>query len=339
MPLKKIVVIGASAGGVEALTKLVSGLPVDLPVALFVVLHISSHGTSILPRILSRAGALEAIHPSHDEVIKSGRIYVAPPDHHLLIKRGHIHLGRGSKENGHRPAIDPLFRTAARAYGSRVIGVVLSGALDDGTAGLLAVKMQGGISIVQNPDDALYPDMPRSAIENVQIDYILPVSEIAATLVSLAQEPLHEEEPTPVSNQLEIESNMAELDPAALHKSDRPGTPSTFACPDCGGVLWELNEGNLLRFRCRTGHAFSVESLLSQQSDALEEALWSAMRALEENAALTRRIAERARKRDQHTIVKRYEEKEQLAQQRAEVIRQVLLNNLSNITKQAREET
>lgn len=337
MPVPKIIVIGASAGGVEALTKLVSGLPTDLSVALFVVLHISSHGTSILPRILSRAGLLEAIHPKHDEVIQPGHIYIAPPDHHLLVKRGHIHLGRGSKENGHRPAIDPLFRTAARAYGSRVIGIVLSGALDDGTAGLLAVKMQGGITIVQNPDDALYPDMPRSAIENVQVDYILPVSEIAAILVRLAHEPLQEEELAPVSNDLQIESDLAELDPAALHKSDRPGTPSPFACPDCGGVLWELNEGNLLRFRCRTGHAFSVESLLSQQSNALEEALWSAMRALEENAALTRRIAERARKRNQHTIVKRYEEKEQLAHQRAEVIRQVLLNNLSDIGSKANE--
>lgn len=328
----KIIVVGASAGGVEALSQLVAGLPPDLPAAVFVVLHISPGGTSTLPQILSRAGALEAIHPKDKEVIQRGRIYIAPPDHHLLVKPGHIHLARGPRENNHRPAIDPLFRTAARAYGSQVIGVVLSGVLDDGTAGLLAVKIRGGIAIVQDPNEALYSDMPRNAIENVEVDQILPVSEIAEVLVCLAQKPVTEEVAT-VSSQMAMESDMAELEETALQSIERPGIPSGYSCPECGGVLWELNEGNLLRFRCRTGHAFSVETLLAEQSEALEESLWIALRALEESAALSQRLAERARQRNYELVATRYEEQVLSTKQRAEIVRQVLLNGLSRIDK------
>lgn len=327
----KIIVIGASAGGVEALTKLVASLPADLPAAIFVVLHVSPEGTSVLPRILNRAGPLQAMHPKHGQAIEPGRIYVAPPDFHLLVKRGYIHLARGPQENRHRPAIDPLFRTAARAYGPLVIGVVLSGSLDDGTAGLLAIKMRGGVAIVQDPDDAYFSGMPRSAIENVEVNYILPASEIAPVLEELASQSLSEEKVNPVSGDIEIESDMAELDPIAVHKDDRPGTPSGFGCPECGGALWEIKESDYLRFRCRVGHAYSIDSLLAEQSEALEDALWSALRALEESGALAHRMARRARENNQNLIATRYEERARSTQQQSEIIRQVLLKGMKNI--------
>ena len=322
---RKLIVIGASAGGIEALKKLLAELPSDLPAAVLVVLHIPPHSTSVLPSVLSRAGSLEAVHPNQGEILQSGRIYVAPPNHHLLIKLGKLHLARGPKENGHRPAIDVLFRSAAQAYGPAVVGVVLSGLLDDGTAGLLAIKQQGGIAIVQKPDEALYPSMPLSAIENVEIDQILPASEIGATLVRLADEPVSEKDQV-VSNDQKIELEMAELVPEAMHQEARPGTPSVFSCPECSGVLWELKDNNLSRFRCRTGHAFSAESLLAQQSESIEVALWTALRALEETAALRHRMEKRADKLGHTARAQRYREQAQVAKQRAELLRQALLN-------------
>ncbi|MBD1901769.1 chemotaxis protein CheB [Trichocoleus sp. DQ-A3] len=321
-----IIVLGASAGGVEALTQLVKALPPDLPAAIFVVIHFPAHSTSAMPSILNRCGCLKASHPKDGEAIQHGRIYVAPPNYHLLVKRGYIHLARGPKENGHRPAIDPLFRTAAQFYGRRVVGVVLSGNLDDGTAGLAAVKQRGGVAVVQDPNDALFPGMPRSAIENVEIDYILPLSAIAPTLVSLAQESVAAEEKEPVTDEMEMESESAELDMASIYKDDRPGTPSGFGCPDCGGALWELHDSQLLRFRCRTGHGYSVETLLAEQSEALETALWNAFRALEERAALSRRMHQGARDRNQTRSAKRFEEQAHEAQHNATIIRQLLLN-------------
>jgi two-component system chemotaxis response regulator CheB len=335
MNRQKIIVIGASAGGVEALTKLVAGLPADLQAAIFVVLHISPEGTSVLPKILNRAGQLQALHPKHGQAIEQGRIYVAPPDFHLLVKPGYIHLARGPHENRHRPAIDPLFRTAAQAYGPRVIGVVLSGVLDDGTAGLLAVKMRGGVAVVQDPDDAYFSSMPRNAIENVEVNYILPVSEIPPVLVELVRQPLSDEGVNPVSGEMEIETDMAELEPGATHNHNRPGTPSAFACPECGGVLWEINDDNFLRFRCRVGHAYSSDSLLAEQSEALEDALWSALRALEESGTLADRMARRARENNQNLVAMRYEKRAKSVKQQAEIIRQVLLQGTSNIPEKS----
>lgn len=325
-----IIVVGTSAGGVGALTELVKDLPLDLPAAIFVVLHVPSYATSVLPNILNRCGLLKASHPSDGEEIQHGRIYVAPPDYHLLVKQGHIHLARGPRENGHRPAIDPLFRTAARFYGRRTVGVILSGNLDDGTAGLIAVKMQGGVAVVQDPNEALFSGMPRSAIENVEVDHILPLSAIAPKLVRLAQEPVVAAA-EPVTGEMEIETDIAELDMAALQKAERPGTPSGFACPECGGALWELREGELIRFRCRTGHAFSAQALLAEQSENLETALWTGLRALEEKAALARRMFAGARSRNQPRSAARFEQQARESQQNAAIIRQLLLKGDSAI--------
>jgi two-component system chemotaxis response regulator CheB len=290
-----IITVGASAGGVEALGTLVEGLPADLPASVFVTLHVPSHGFSALPQILSRRGPLPAQHARDGEVIVPGRIYVAPPDHHMLIHPGAIRLSKGPRENGVRPAVDPLFRTAARWYGLRVVGVVLSGMLDDGTAGLLAIKERGGLAVVQHPDDAMFPGMPRAALDVVAIDHVLPASGIPALLDRLARDPVAAPADELMPEHMELEAAIAEFDLEAIQALDRPGTPSAFACRDCAGVLWEIHEGDLVRYRCRVGHAWSPTSLMAEQSKSLETALWIAFRALEERAALALRAAGRFR--------------------------------------------
>jgi two-component system, chemotaxis family, protein-glutamate methylesterase/glutaminase len=322
-----IIVIGTSAGGVEALTYLVKNLPPDLNAAVIIVLHVSSHSTSVLPKILSRAGNLPVSHAQDGEAIVHGWIYVAPPDYHLLVEQGYLRLTRGAKENRCRPAIDPLFRSAARTYGQRVIAVLLTGMLDDGTAGLMAVKMRGGVVIVQNPDDALFSDMPRNAIDNVDdIDHIAPLSDIPSILVGLVNIPMEIEPENPIPSRIEFETEIAQLNLDAVeNESDRPGKPSTFGCPDCGGILWKVEEGNLLRFRCRTGHAYSAETLLATQSDKVEDALWIALRALEEKASLSDRMASRMETRNQTLSAQRFKEEAQSAWQRSAIIREVLL--------------
>ena len=326
MPGHGIIVIGASAGGVEALVKLVGQLPADLPASIFIVLHIPAQSPSLMPGILSRSGPLEAEHPINNEAIAPGRIYVAPPDHHLLVARGHVHVIRGPKENRHRPAIDPLFRSAALAYGPRVVGVVLTGALDDGTAGLIAIKRRGGIAIVQDPNEALYPSMPRSALEHTDVDYCLSLSEIGSQLERLAHQQVGEEGAYPVPDDMEEEVKYVEmnLNNGIFSPSERVGKPSPFSCPECGGVLWELQDEDLLRFRCRVGHAFSIESVEAAQVEQLEDALWTALKTLEENASLSRRMAKRARERGRENLAREYEERVRSAEQRARIIQQVL---------------
>jgi two-component system chemotaxis response regulator CheB len=332
---RDIIVVGASAGGVEALTALVAGLPPDLPAAVFVVLHLPAEGRSMLPGILARVGPLPADHPREEEPLVHGRIYVAPPDHHLIVQRGTVRLARGPRENLHRPSIDVLFRTAARAYGPRVVGVVLSGTLDDGTAGLLSIKSRGGVAIVQDPDEALFAAMPASARDHVDVDYCLPVAQMGQVLATFAREPVGEERAPAASQEMEMESDMAELQVSALHDDDRPGRVSGFSCPECHGVLWEVQDGELLRFRCRVGHALSVDTLLAEQSEELEAALWAALRALEEQAALTRRLADRGRERGRTALVARFEERAEQAQSRATLIRQALLNEAAGARESA----
>ncbi|HKY05942.1 MAG TPA: chemotaxis protein CheB, partial [Blastocatellia bacterium] len=331
MPGHDIVVMGASAGGVEALKAVVSGLPADIPASIFVVLHVPDNGTSVLPYILDRSGPLPASHARDMEEIRPGHIYVAPPDSHLLLKRGYIRLTRGPKENGHRPAVDPLFRTAARTYGKRVIGVILSGTLDDGTAGMIAIKKRGGLTIAQSPETALYAGMPLSAIENAPIDYIIPVSEISAGLLRSVNEPVvgAEEEET-MSDELEMEADIVELDPESLRAEKRPGIPSRFTCPECNGVLWEIDDEGLLRFRCRVGHAYSSESLLAGQFDVVESALWAALRALEENISLSSRVAMRMRRQGHSQTAERFDRRVSESEQQAEVLRLLLANRSSS---------
>jgi two-component system chemotaxis response regulator CheB len=330
MPDHDIVVVGASAGGVEALVRLVASVPAGLPAAVFVVLHVPPTSTSALPDILGRSGPLPASHVKDGEPIEPGRIYVAPPDHHLLIRPGHVHLARGPRENGHRPAVDPLFRSAAREYATRVVGVVLSGALDDGTAGLVAIRARGGPAIVQDPADALYSGMPVNALEHVAVDHVLPAAAMGGLLARVATEPATQPPgPAPTDMKMEVEMEQFSLDAV---ESSHPGKPSGFSCPDCNGVLWAIQDGGLERFRCRVGHAWSPESLITRQSESLEAALWIALRSLEERAALAGRLAEPARRRGHTITASRFEEQATEAQQAARAVRNLLLDRDSFAT-------
>jgi|1185.fasta_scaffold54806_2 two-component system chemotaxis response regulator CheB len=323
-----LIAVGASAGGVHTLSELVSQLPADLPAAVLVVLHISPQGRSVLPAILSRASRLPAIHPRSGELLQAGRIYVAPPDHHLVVEDGRLRLSRSATENGHRPAIDVTFRTAALAYGPRCVGVVLTGNLDDGTAGLAAIKGCGGLAVVQDPQDALYPSMPESAIGAVAVDYVLPLAAMAATLSDL------------VRRKPEASTSCVEEEPTTLLVSDwqggaEVGQPSGFTCPECGGALFE-NPGsqNPDHFRCRTGHAYSPQSLIAKQTEALEATLWASMRALEESAALARRLEHRARRAGNDYSRSRYEGRALRAESHAEQLRRILASREEEIASE-----
>lgn len=319
---RDIVVIGASAGGVEALGAVVAGLAADLRAAVFVVLHIPPSGTSVLPAILERRGRLPAAHAVDEEPIEHGRIYVAPPDHHLLLQPEGIAVVRGPHENGYRPAIDPLFRSAARSFGPRVTGVVLSGVLDDGTAGLAMIKQAGGRTLVQNPAEALYPMMPSNAIEFVSPDAVLDAAALGAAITEFTAEAVPAIVQTTDDPLLEEEA-FVKIDRGSS-ESPQPGDPSGYTCPACGGSLWEDDEGGIARFRCRTGHGFSSETLLAEQSHVVERGLWSALRALEERAAMSRRMAARFRARGRRTTAARFERQANAAVDQAVAIRDAL---------------
>jgi two-component system chemotaxis response regulator CheB len=255
----------------------------------------------------------------------------------LLIFRDGIRLYRGPRENGNRPAVDPMFRSAALAYGRRVIGVVLSGNLDDGTSGLLAIKRRGGIAVVQDPDDAMFAPMPQSAIDHVNVDHVVKLGRMGSLLSELAREPVPEEVHA-VSDDAKKETEYAELDLARIQDvEDHPGDLAPFGCPDCGGTLWELHEGNLVRFRCRVGHAWTSEALLASQAETLDAALWTALRALEESASLSRELADRARARGNDRMAERLADDAVLAERRASTIRTVLLQDRQPALEGARE--
>jgi two-component system, chemotaxis family, protein-glutamate methylesterase/glutaminase len=330
MATRDIIVIGASAGGVQALSKLVTDLPADLPAAVFAVLHVAADVPSLLPQILSRESHLPAAHAKNGEEIVNGRIYVAPPDLHLLIENKQIKLVHGPKENLHRPSIDALFRSAARWAGPRVIGVVLTGARSDGTVGMRAIKLRGGITIVQDPLEAPFPSMPMSVMQNMRVDYKMPLSEIGALINHLSRETVPEESRYAVSDEVEIESKIAEQEMEAgelIASVEKLGRVSKLTCPDCHGALWEINDEDILRFRCHVGHAFSAEALSNGQSQMLEVALWSAVRALEEQMMLAKRIVQRARKASHNRAAELFERRAQEAEANSAVIRQLLLGN------------
>jgi two-component system chemotaxis response regulator CheB len=288
MAAHDIIVIGSSAGGVEALTMLCRQLPEDMPAAIFIAQHVSPTSRSVLPQLLRRAGKLPVNHAVDGETITPGTICIAPPDYHLLLEDGHTLLRRGPYENRTRPAIDPLFRSAAIAYGPRVIGVVLTGVLDDGTAGLVAIKCCGGLSVVQDPEDAAWPEMPRSALERDTADYIVTLADLSGLLVRLCKESAGPVLPVPQSliNEARIAAQEA---PLPEHLS-RLGNPIHMTCPQCGGVLNEVSDAGSARFRCQIGHAFTAEGLVAAQNEELERALESAARMHRDRVVLLRRL-------------------------------------------------
>jgi two-component system chemotaxis response regulator CheB len=303
-----IVVLGGSAGGVEAMQQIVAAFPADLKAAVFIVIHTSPGFDSALPEILSRKTPLKATHAIHGEPIEMGHIYVAPPDNHMILRPGYLAVQRGPKENGSRPAVDPLFRSASISYGPRVIGVVVSGNLDCGTAGLVSVKARGGVAIVQRPEEAIAPDMPRSAMNHVAIDHVLPLAEIGRAIVRLTRQPAKNISDRPPSVALlEVEG-------------DEPGLRSDVVCPLCQGALTEGQLSGVTTFRCHVGHAFSPAALVAEQAESLERALWAAVRALEESARMAKRMSH-----TDATLGNRLEEKARTQMNQADLVRRMLL--------------
>ena len=326
MATRNIIVIGASSGGIEALRTLVSGFPENFKASIFVVLHSGPGSPGVLDQILDRAGPLPALSPRDKEKFSLGHIYVAPPDRHLLLEPGVICLSRGPKENRFRPAIDPLFRSAAQVYGPRVIGVILSGGLDDGTAGLWAIKKLGGTAVVQDPEDALFPSMPANALQYVSVDYSAPITEIAPLLVRLTTEPVEEKGRYEMPEHLDIEIKIAKQEPAIDHDIRELWEKSSYTCPECHGVLLQLKEGDRERFRCHTGHAFSADNLLASLTEGVEESLWNVIRTMEESVMLMRHLAKHLKEHDPRNA-KEFLRKAEEAEKRSDLIRKAAVEH------------
>jgi len=292
---RDMIVMGASLGGVDALSRLLAQLPADLPAAIFVVQHMQPYTDSHLAAILSKASPLPVREALNGEKIRVGQVYLAPPDQHLLVANGTLRVGRGPRENRARPAIDPLFRTAAHVGRSRTIGVILTGLLDDGAAGLAAIKQCGGVTIVQDPKDALHSSMPEEALRASQPDYVVPLSEMGAILDGLSRQPAPQAPPVPAIISLEARLTERSLGTHghvdSIHETEQLGSLTPLTCPDCGGSLWRMGQEN--RFRCHVGHAYSIGSLMSEQDEKLEHALWAAVRSLEERSKTLESLADR----------------------------------------------
>lgn len=321
MEKRDIIVVGSSAGGVNALKEIVASLPKDFNASIFIVQHVSADSVSLLPRILSYTGPLNAVHPNDGDLIQPGMIYIAPPDRHMIIERDRILIKKGPKENRFRPSIDALFRSAAYNYGSRVIGVVLTGMLDDGTSGMWSVKRLGGLGIIQQPQEAEYPSMPTSVLEYVKVDYVVPLEEIAPLLGDLIKLPVTSET-DPVHNS-ELEKMRTEIDIAAEQNAFLKGiismgefTPLT--CPECNGALIKLTEGNLIRYRCHTGHSYLPSSLLADVTQSVEVKLWQALKNLEEMVMLMEDSAKEQERLSNFAASDEFLEKAKIGRERAE---------------------
>lgn len=334
-----VVAVGASAGGVEALSSFVGSLPAELAASVLVVLHISARTPSLLPQVLARAGPLPAAHAEDGEALVAGHIYIAPPDFHLRVVDGRLRLDGGPQENGVRPAIDPLFRSLATAYGRRTVGVVLSGMLDDGTAGLAALRRAGGTCYVQDPGEASFPSMPESAARVVEVQAVATAAELGKLVDKRVAEIVEERtlDSTPPGP---MRSNAARHGVGAAgagreqerRRQDRfeaseqcqEGISMALSCPECGGSLWERSQDGVLGYRCRVGHAYAPESLLSRQAEAFERALWSAVVALEERADLCERLIGRFRGSDLQRLAEHYQDEAIEARHQAKIVNQAI---------------
>ncbi len=324
----ELIVIGASAGGLDGLMAIVRGLPSDSPPVL-VAMHTSSSGTTYLPQILARVSKMAVEFATDGARLRRGRVIIAPPDFHLLVTPRSVSLSRGPRENGFRPAIDPLFRSAAAHYGPRTMGVILSGALDDGAYGMKVLKGYGGVTVVQDPDEAAIPSMPRSVLATVDVDHVLTAAQIArliseysrigarGTAVKSQRQPpaLRDPEPQDAARVMEVQDMRKTF-----------GPPSGLTCPDCGGALWEIADDSSLRYRCHVGHQFSPDALESQHRDSVEGALWTAVRILEEHADLRERMADRARGAGLAVVQAGFLENAKESHRQAEIIRRLLFS-------------
>ncbi len=344
MEKRNIIVIGASAGGFEAIKQLTAALPADLDAAIFIVWHMSPDVTGILPQVINRKKTLLATNAIDNEPIVANRIYVAPPDRHLLLEQGFLRITRGPKENRFRPAVDPLFRSAAYIYGARVIGIVLSGALDDGTSGLWTIKNRGGIAIVQEPAEAEVPSMPENAIAAVEVDYRLSIAEMVPLIIRLTSERVHEVNHIDMEEQkkTDMEVAIARQDHALEQRVLDVGKLTPYACPECHGVLSAITDGPIIRYRCHTGHAYSADSLLTTITEKIEDTLWSAIRGVEESILLLNNLGDHYAEKNQPKVAAMYFKKAKEAESRADLVRQTVFSHehltTTRISKQAHEE-
>jgi len=340
MPARDLIVVGASAGGVEVLVRVLGQLPRDLPAAILVVQHVPADVPSQMAHILGRAGPLPATEAADLMPIQLGHIYVAPADFHLVVEPGHLRLLHTARENRFRPSIDPLFRSAARHYGNHAIAVLLTGGWGmDGAAGLLAVRTAGGIAIVQDPKDALFPSMPRSGIEIAGADFITSIAEMPALLKRLVRETVAETGSPVMPDPIEKMPETVDHDMSAQEHDQRQGASSVYSCPECGGVLWQVQQRELIRFRCHVGHSYYAEQLLDEQAQTLEAALWTAVRIFRERTTLSRQLALREHDRGNTAMAVRYEEQAAQAEGHGQAILQHLLNAETGIFPPANHES
>jgi len=322
MSVTRVVVVGASSGGIDALTQLAAALPAEFPAAVCVVLHTSPQSPGVLDGILDRAGPLPARAVRGGERPRPGHIYVAPPDRHLVLEPNRLRLTKGPRENRFRPAIDPLFRSAAQVYGPAAVGVVLTGNLDDGTAGLWVIKQLGGVAIVQDPADAAYPAMPQSAINHVRVDHVVPLQAVAPLLARVVSMSPNQGGAV-VSDRINIEMKIAKEENAIEAGVEQLGQPSSYACPECHGVLLQIEEEGRVRFRCHTGHAYSADSLLAGINEAIEDALWNTVRAIDEGARYIRHLADHLQPQDR-ARAERFALEASQANSQSEAVRQLV---------------
>ncbi len=325
MIVKRVVVIGASAGGLDAIRVLVSGIPATLPAAICIVIHTSPESPGVLAEILNRSTPLPVLQAYDCQRLEAGHIYVAPPDRHLIIEPGRLRVTKGPREHRFRPAIDPMFRSAAQVFGPNAIGIVLTGNLDDGSAGLWTIKKLGGTAIVQDPSEALFSSMPLEALTHVNVDHVVPLAHIPRLLVELTAALPVEAEPLPVPRHIEVEVNIAKEQNPRDAGLEEIGKPSPYACPECHGVLLEIDDDGRIRFRCHTGHAYSLESLLAAINESIEKAMGAAMRSIEEGSLLMKNIAMQLKRRNRNDESARMKEASDRAKQQAEAIRQLIL--------------
>ena len=328
--MQALIVMGASVGGMEALSTIFSALPADFPAAILVVTHVGAR-KSLLPELLAKTSALPVRYAQDREPIRPGRILLAPPDLHMLVAitagQATVELTRGPRENHTRPAIDPLFRSAAAALGPQVVGVILSGYLDDGTAGLQAIKACGGTVLVQDPEEAVAPSMPQSAIRNVAVDRRLPVAEIAPVLLALAKgepAPPRPCAPPQLPGWIAVENRFAR-GAGNMEQLQKIATPSTFTCPECQGTLWELTDQQPQRFRCHTGHSFTALILGELQHEKAEDAIWAAVRALQEKEQMFASLAAKATAWLHPGTATEYTQKARQAREQADLLKRMLL--------------
>jgi two-component system chemotaxis response regulator CheB len=328
VPHRGIVVIGGSAGATAPLKALLAALPEDLDAAVFIALHVPARSTGILTTVTSAVSHLPVHQAERGMPIEPGNVYLAVPDRHLILTRGRMLLGRGPRENLVRPAIDPLFRSAAAAYGPQVIGVILSGMLNDGAAGLEAIKRCGGVALVQDPDEALADEMPRSALRATEVDLVVPSARLGDVLSDLVHEPAGW--PMPVPPDIRLEVNIAAGERVDSEVMQRLADPAPLTCPQCGGVMSELREGKPLRYRCQVGHAFTADALAKEQESTVDEALRTALRIIEERAELVTRMAREARSAGRSAIADTYEERAEEYRRYAESIRRAVLRSMGS---------